>query len=91
MTTQPRRFWPRVLKEATTGEPVTVYERTTDSYVAELRNACDRYDMKHEELKAADAQVKAAQAALSEHVASLNLPIVVEATIYPARPYKLED
>ena len=91
MTTQPRRFWPRVLKEVQTGDPVTVYERDTNSYVAELQNACARYDMKAEELRAADEQVKAAQSALSEHVASLNLPIVVEATIYPARPYKLED
>lgn len=91
MTTQPRRFWPRVLKEVQTGDPVTVYERDTNSYVAELQNACARYDMKAEELRAADEQVKAAQSALAEHVASLNLPIVVEATIYPARQYKLED
>lgn len=91
MTTQPRRFWPRVLKEVQTGDPVTVYERDTNSYVAELQNACARYDMKAEELRAADEQVKAAQSALAEHVASLNLPIVVEATIYPARQYKLEE
>ena len=91
MTTQPRRFWPRVLKEVQTGDPVTVYERDTNSYVAELQNACARYDMKADELRAADEQVKAAQAALAEHVASLNLPIVVEATIYPARQYKLEE
>ena len=91
MTTQPRRFWPRGLKEVQTGDPVTVYERDTNSYVAELQNACARYDMKAEELRAADEQVKAAQSALAEHVASLNLPIVVEATIYPARQYKLEE
>lgn len=91
MTTQPRRFWPRVLKEVQTGDPVTVYERDTNSYVAELQNACARYDMKADELRAADEQVKAAQAALAEHVASLNLPIVVEATIYPARQYTLEE
>lgn len=91
MTTQPRRFWPRVLKEVQTGDPVTVYERDTNSYVAELQNACARYDMKKQELDAADDQVKRAQAALADHVASLNLPIVVEATIYPARQYKLEE
>lgn len=92
-TTQQRRYWPRVLRAVQTGDPadVTVYERDTNSFVSELQNACARYDMKAEELRAADEQVKAAQSALAEHVASLNLPIVVEATIYPARQYNLEE
>lgn len=91
MTTQPRRFWPRVLKEIQTGDPVTVYERDIRDYAGDIANAQRRVTIAKEQLAAAKQQLSDASAAFIEHCRTLDIPIEMEPTQWPKRPYELEE
>lgn len=93
MSTQPRRSWLRgvIGNIETTGEPVTVWQRGIHDYASDIANAQRLVELKENELESARAQLAHATANFIEHCKVLDMPIEMEPTQWPRRPYKLED
>lgn len=71
--------------------PVTVYERDIRDYAGDIANAQRRVTIAKEQLAAAKQQLSDASAAFIEHCRALDIPIEMEPTQWPKRPYRLEE
>lgn len=77
--------------DSPTRSPVTIYERDIRSYASEIGNAQARVAMVQQQLADAHRQLDEATAAFIAHCASLDLPIEMEPTTWPKKPYRLDD
>lgn len=88
-----KRGWVQriIAKDETTGNPVEVYRRDIRDYADDVQNGKRLVALKTEELAAAQEQLRHATEQFIRHCAEIDLPIEMEATSWPTKPYRLED
>lgn len=86
------RSWLRnVLTTGETTQPVEVYRRTIADYADDIANGKRLVAIKSQELASAQDQLRLATEAFIRHCAEIDLPIEMEPTSWPTKPYTLED